>query len=69
MFSLRGDQQMDVVRHQHIGVQLAGIASGGFLKAIEVGVVIIFTKETRFTVRSYPEFPDTPLREYTLNPR
>ena len=41
---------MNVVRHQHIGVQLASIASGGFLKAIEICMVIVFIKETRFTV-------------------
>jgi hypothetical protein len=47
---MRGDEQMDVVGHQRVGMKLAVVGCGGFVEPIEVDEVIRFGKETGLAI-------------------
>ena len=46
----RCDQQMDVVGHEGIGVNLAVPIGRRFLQPVEVNVIVLLSKETRLSV-------------------
>lgn len=47
-----GDQQVDVVGHEGVGVQRAVFFLEGFAQPVKIGLVIFFTKEAGFAVMS-----------------
>lgn len=44
------DKQVDVVRHQRVGMKRAPLFLQGFAQPVEVGLVVLFPEEARFAV-------------------
>jgi len=47
------NQQMDVVGHQHVGVQRATLARQRLAEPLQVGMVVLFVEEARLTIMNY----------------
>lgn len=48
--ALGRDKQMDVVRHEGVGMKRAPLLLQGFAQPVEVGLVVLFSEEAGFAV-------------------